>query len=294
MLLVSLPGKAQTVIPLYDGQVPNSIQVPDRETRTMRPDSILIIDKVTRPTLEIYLPPKEKANGTAVIICPGGGYGVLAYKHEGTDVAKRLNESGIAAFVLKYRIPDDSTMPDKEIGPIQDAQRALLIVRTRAGEWGIKPNRIGIMGFSAGGHLASSVGTHFDSSFTANAARISLRPDFMILGYPVITFEEPNAHKGSATNLLGKSPTPEKLKFWSGELQVNDSTPPTFLVHAKDDDVVPVANSIDFAAALKAHHVSREIYLYKNGGHGFGLVNKTSKVKWMDLCLAWMKEQHLM
>ncbi len=286
--------RAQNVIPLYDGAIPNSLPGPDKENRVTRPDSLVFIDQISHPTLEIFLPPKDKSTGTAVVICPGGGYHGVAYKHEGTDVARRLNESGIAAFVLKYRIPDDSTMVNKEIGPIQDAQRALQLVRFRAAEWGIKKDRVGIMGFSAGGHLASSAGTHFDSAFIDNPGKISLRPDFMILGYPVITFEGAKAHRGSADNLIGKTPSPEKIKFWSGEQQVSDSTPPSFLVHAKDDDVVPVANSVDFAAALKAHHVSREVYLYAKGGHGFGLVNKTSQVKWIDLCLAWMKERHLM
>ena len=283
-------GSSQTVIPLYPREIPNARPGPDRETAAYEEDSIWTIRNVSRPNLTIYLPPKKIATGIAVIVVPGGGYGIVAAKHEGYDVAEKLVAAGIAAFVLKYRLPDDSTMINKEIGPLQDAQRALLVVRSRAKEWGIKPDRIGIMGFSAGGHLASTAGTHFKKRRIDNPGRVSLRPDFMILVYPVISFNSEYGHMGSAHNLLGPDPSPEKIKEYSNELQVTGQTPPAFLVHARDDDAVPLKNSQVFAAALRAHHVPVELYLYDGGGHGFGLNNRTSPVKWIDSCIRWIKK----
>lgn len=280
--------QAQTVMPLYPDEIPNSRQTPDRENSRYEQDSILIVSKVSRPTLTIFLPPKEKATGAAVIICPGGGYINLAMGYEGTDVALRFSQSGIAAFVLKYRIPDDSSMIHKQIGPLQDAQRALQFVRSHAQNWGIEPDRIGIMGFSAGGHLAATAGTHFQKDYIPNPQHISLRPDFLILIYPVISFRKPIAHMGSSNNLIGTNPTPEDIREFSNEEQVTDLTPPSFLVHAKDDDAVPYANSEWFADACKMHHVPVAVYYYEKGGHGFGMINKTSPRSWMDLCIKWL------
>jgi len=282
--------RSQTVMPLYSGSIPNSKPGRDLETSDSG-DGILRIGKISRPTLTVYLPAKEKASGAAVIICPGGGYTIVAAGHEGSDVAKRLNKAGIAAFVLKYRIPDSSTMINKEIGPLQDAERAMQIVRSHAKEWGLDARRIGIMGFSAGGHLASTAGTHFNKLYIGNPDHISLRPDFMILVYPVISFTDQIGHIGSRNQLLGKNPGVEKIKEYSNEMQVTDQTPPTFLVHAKDDNVVPFANSTRFADSLKKHGVPEKIFLYEKGGHGFGLINKTSTVRWIDICLQWMKER---
>ena len=284
----SVPMQAQTIIPLYDGEIPNARPVEDEENSRYEQDSVLIVSKVSHPSLTVFLPAKENATGAAVIICPGGGYTNLAMGYEGTEVAIRFTQSGIAAFVLKYRIPDDSTMINKEIGPLQDAQRALLVVRSKAREWDIDPKRIGIMGFSAGGHLAATAGTHFKKDYIANPEQVSLRPDFMILIYPVISFTAPIAHTGSAHNLLGAHPSKGKIKEYSNEKQVNNQTPPAFLVHAKDDDVVPFANSTEFADALKKHHVPVELYLYDRGGHGFGMHNKTSSQPWMNLCIEWL------
>jgi len=280
--------KAQTVIPLYDQEIPNSRPVTDEEYSRIEPGNILIVYKVSRPSLTIFLAPKQKATGAAVIICPGGGYANLAMGYEGTDVARRFNESGISAFVLKYRIPNDGTMIDKEIGPLQDAQRALLLVRTRSGEWGVDPARIGIMGFSAGGHLAATAGTHFNRNYIDNPGHISLRPDFMLLIYPVISFNPTIAHMGSAHNLLGPNPSKEEVYEFSNEMQVTDFTPPAFLVHAKDDHVVPYANSLVFADALKNHHIPAKVFLYDQGGHGFGMTNNTNTQRWMDICIGWI------
>ncbi|PWT70169.1 MAG: alpha/beta hydrolase [Bacteroidetes bacterium] len=283
-------SKSQAVIPLYTDSIPNSIPGPDEEVSEITPDHQLLIEKISHPTLTIFLPEKEKASGTAVIICPGGGYHNFAAGYEGSDVAKKFNETGIAAFVLKYRIPDDHTMMRKEIGPLQDAQRAIQIVRQRAKEWGLNASHIGILGFSAGGHLASTAGTHFMQAVIKNEKEINLRPDFMILVYPVISFTDSIGHMGSRENLIGKNPSQEKIWAYSNELQITGKTPPTFLVHAKDDDVVPVQNSLDFCSALKKNHVSAEIYLYEKGGHGFGLTNPTSPVKWLDLVLTWIQK----
>ncbi|MBD0277318.1 MAG: alpha/beta hydrolase [Bacteroidota bacterium] len=263
---------AQSIMPLYDGNIPNT-----------RPGS-----KVTEPTLTVFLPTKEKANGAAVIICPGGGYASVVKKKEGDDVAKLLVEWGVTAFVLTYRLPNDTTMVQKEIGPLQDAQQAIQLVRLRAKEWNINTHKIGIMGFSAGGHLAAMAGTHFNKAVIPNTQHVDLRPDFMILAYPVISFTDSLAHGGSRSRLLGEHPTNEQVQFFSNELHVTQKTPPTFLVHAKDDNKVKVENSIVFYNALKKNNVPAEIHLYEKGSHGFGLNNTTSPEKWTDWLRAWM------
>ena len=287
--LVSVPSLAQTSVPLYKDSIPNSIAGVDEETSTINKDSVLIISKVSRPTLTIYLPPKEKQTGAAVIICPGGGYWVLAAGHEGADVARRFNEMGIAAFVLKYRIPNEKTMVNKEIGALQDAQRAIQVVRENAKEWGINKKAIGIMGFSAGGHLASTAGTHFKTAYINNPKNTSLRPDFMVLVYSVISLTEAIGSKNSGEQLLGKNPSPAKIVEYSNEMQVTKKTPPAFLVHAKNDGV-KVENSLAFAAALKKNKVPVSMHIYEKGGHGYGMYNKTSDILWMDLVEKWMKQ----
>jgi acetyl esterase/lipase len=279
---------AQTVMPLYPDSIPNSKPVPDEETADTSASGRIMISKVSRPTLTVYLPPKEKANGAAVIVIPGGGYWKVAAVHEGSEVAKRFNEMGVTAFVLKYRLPSDVTMVNKEIGPIQDAQRAIQLVRERAKEWGIDKKRVGIIGFSAGGHLASTAGTHFNHAYIDVGKKTNLRPDFMILVYPVISFADSICHMGSRDNLIGKNPSSQKKEEYSNELQVTKKTPPTYLVHAEDDSTVKVQNMLLFATALQKNKVPFDFYLYEKGGHGFGLTNKTSEVKWMDLVQEWM------
>ena len=281
---------SQTVIPLYNDSIPNSKPSANIESSTYEGENkILIVHHVSQPSLTVFLAPKDKANGKAVIICPGGGYFILAASHEGYDVAKRFNEMGVTAFVLKYRIPDDKTMINKEIGPLQDAQRAIQVVRERANEWNIKTDKIGIMGFSAGGHLASTAGTHFDRPVIENTNNISLRPDFMILIYPVISFNDSVGHIGSRDNLLGKNPSEEKKQYYSNELQINSNTPPSFLVHAENDDVVKPQNSIYFFEALQKNKVPAELHIYPKGGHGFGMHNPTTKEDWV-LCLkGWLE-----
>jgi acetyl esterase/lipase len=234
------------------------------------------------------LPSKEKATGAAVVICPGGGYYVVAAKHEGYDVAEKFTEMGVAAFVLKYRIPDNATMINREIGPLQDAQQAILTVREHAKEWNININRVGIMGFSAGGHLASTAGTHYKNAYIANKKNTNLRPDFMILVYPVISFTEGVGHVGSGQQLIGKNPTEDKVKEYSNELQVTNNTPPAFLIHASDDNGVKPQNSIAFYQSLLQNQVPAELHIYQSGGHGFGLNIKGTKEQWIDRCKNWM------
>ncbi|HEV2355175.1 MAG TPA: alpha/beta hydrolase [Puia sp.] len=290
LLFPFLMANAQRELPLYGDQpIPNSKPGPDRESVDSSGNPVRYsYSLVSRPTLRVYLPPAGKGNGTAVVICPGGGYLHLAYTHEGTDVARMLNGWGIAAFVLKYRLPNDETMVDKSIGPLQDAQRAIQLVRERASEWGIKPEQVGIMGFSAGGHLASTEGTHFRQPVIGNAAGTSLRPDFMILLYPVISFVDSIAHRGSRDNLLGLNPDQEMVKRFSNEYQVTSQTPPTFLVHAEDDKTVPVANTLHFFEALEKNGVPAEMHIYPAGGHGFGLHNPTTTDQWTDRLKNWL------
>jgi acetyl esterase/lipase len=278
---------AQKVVPLYEGVVPNSKPITDQEKSILGADGKPRISKVSKPTLTVFLPPKEKANGTAVIICPGGGYVHLSIEGEGYEVAKVLNDWGVAAFVLKYRLPDDSIMQQKEIGPLQDAQRAIQLIRLHANEWNINPYKVGIMGFSAGGHLAATLGTHYNKAVIPNSNHINLRPDFMVLLYPVISLTDSLSH--SAKVLLGDNPSQGKIKLYSNEFQVTKETPPAFIVQAKDDKAVDVRNSIYFYNALQKNGVPAEIHLYEQGGHGFGLYNKMSTDKWTDWLKVWMK-----
>lgn len=279
---------SQTIVPLYKDSIPNSKPSKDEE-KSEQSNGILIISKVSRPTLTIYLPPKEKATGTAVVIIPGGGYGIVAAGHEGADFAKKFIDMGVAAFVVKYRIPNVETMVNPEIGPLQDAQQAIKTVRENAKQWNIDPSKIGIMGFSAGGHLASTAGTHFDKAVISNPNNTSLRPDFMLLIYPVISFTDAIGHIGSRDNLLGKNPSAQKIAEYSNELRVTEKTPPTFLIHASDDNVVKSQNSIEFYLALIKNHVPAEMHIYETGGHGFGLNLKNKNEQWMDRCKNWMQ-----
>jgi acetyl esterase/lipase len=282
-------GLAQNVIPLYTDSVPGSKPNTLQERSETDQNGLIRIYDVTQPTLTVFQPEKEKANGTAVIICPGGSYKFVSFTLEGTDIAKRFVEMGVTAFVLKYRLPNDEIMVKKEFGPIMDAQRAILLVRERAREWGIDKDRVGIMGFSAGGHLASTAGTHFNKQYLPGKKKGNVRPDFMVLVYPVISFADSIANMGSRNNLIGANPPAEKIKEYSNELHVNKKTPPTYLVHAEDDNGVKVQNMLLFATALQQSKVPFDFYLYEKGGHGFGINNKTSEIKWMDLVEDWMK-----
>jgi acetyl esterase/lipase len=244
--------------------------------------------KVTVPTLTLFLPNSKKSNGTAVVICPGGGYSHLAIDKEGFKVASWLNTLGITAFVLKYRLPSDWIMENKTIGPLQDAQEAIRMVRRHANTWNINPEKIGIMGFSAGGHLASTLSTHYlDDVYVHDS--ISAKPNFSILIYPVISMENEITHKGSRTNLLGNVPSEDLMVLYSNEKQIDSLTPPTFLIHATDDKAVPVENSIQYYMALKDNNIPVEMHIFENGGHGFGLGVKDTSLYWTDSCEQWLK-----
>jgi acetyl esterase/lipase len=243
------------------------------------------------PELRIYLPEAAKATGAGIIVCPGGGYGVLATDHEGHQVAKWLNTIGVAAFVLKYRLGQRYKHP----APLQDAQRAMRYVRgnSHAQEWKVDPDRLGIMGFSAGGHLASTLATHFDAGSPDSddpIERNSCRPNFAVLCYPVISMTESFGHKGSAKNLLGDNPDPKLLENLSNEKQVTSDTPPTFLFHTGEDTGVPVENSLAFYAALRKAKVPAELHVYQDGPHGVGLApGRPSLSTWKDRLADWLK-----
>ncbi|SEN16543.1 Acetyl esterase/lipase [bacterium A37T11] len=285
MLIPAAYSSAQEVIALYKTDIPNAIAGPDREKITVR-GSDTSYAQVCVPTLTAYLPSKGIATGTAVIICPGGGYQMLVFSREGIRVAKAFTEHGIAAFVLKYRLPNDSTMEDKAIGPAQDAQRAIELVRIHASEWGINPDKIGIMGFSAGGHLAATASTHYNYAFSENSKSVNLRPDFSLLVYPVISFQDDIAHQGSKESLLGKNPSKEQVDFYSNELQVSKNTPPAFITHAMDDKVVPIENSRRYYRALRANDVNASFKVYEVGGHGY--LQTPAFENWFCECLKWL------
>lgn len=282
---------AQQVIPLYPEKIPNSRLSANEEQVTANALVDSVARKVSLPTLTIFMPLKNINPGSAVIICPGGGYGGLLTKREGSDVARAFAKLGVTAFVLKYRLPDDRIMEDKSIGPLQDALQALKTVRQNAGKWNIDLNKIGIMGFSAGGHLASSAGTHYDARIIENPENIDLRPDFMALINPVISFTDEIGHIGSRNNLLGKTPSIEKINFFSNELHVNQSTPKTFLVHTADDIVVSPENSFRFYHALRKNKVNAELHVYSEGGHGF--LKKPVFEEWFGRAVNWMKDRDL-
>jgi acetyl esterase/lipase len=246
------------------------------------------VEDKDKPTLIIYLP--EKPNGAGIVICPGGGYGGLAMDHEGHQIGRWLNEHGIAGFICDYRHRGKGY---EHPAPLHDAQRAIRTVRARAKEFGVDPSKIGILGFSAGGHLASSALTHFDAgkkNFDDEIEQTSCRPDFGILCYPVIAFDQPFTHKGSQTNLLGKDASAELIASMSSEKQVTDQTPPCFLWHTTEDTGVPPQNSVVFYSALIAHKVPAELHIYEKGRHGVGLGKDVPGTDaWPAACLAWLK-----
>lgn len=282
-LLFSFVARAQEIVELYPGSIPNSKKSDKKETFNGG-----MFRNVTTPTLEVYLPEKEKAIGTAIIIIPGGGYGVVVYQGEGISTAKQFAKSGVAAFVLKYRLPDDSIMQDKTIGPLQDVQQAIKLVRENKSKWGIETNKVGIIGFSAGGHLASTAATHFQKPVIDNASNTSLRPDFQVVVYPVISMQDSLTHLDSRKNLLGKQPIKEVIDQYSNELQVTSETPPAYITHAADDKVVDVDNSIAYFENLRHHNVDVEMHIYPKGGHGFIF----RQPDWIAPLLLWMKKNN--
>ncbi|GAA4893899.1 alpha/beta hydrolase [Flaviramulus aquimarinus] len=278
------------IIPLWDGDIPNAQKTEEQEV--IENGDIIKISLVQNPTLEVFLPAEPSATGQAVIICPGGGYHYLSYDWEGTDIAKWFNSKGITAFVLKYRLPNSKSIKVSYKAPLQDAQRAIRIIRSQSKKWNINQNKIGIIGFSAGGHLASTLGTQFDRPNTFKEQpldMISARPDFMALIYPVVTMQEDYTHKGSQESLLGDNTTDILKTQYSNELHITKSTPPTFLVHSTDDKSVPVENSLNLYKALKDNDVKVEMHIYPTGGHGYALaIDKGYLQSWTDRLEDWL------
>ena len=280
---------AQKEFSIYEGPVPNALPCNKEEVVSKNATGKIVIANVTSPTVMVFNPVKQDANKTAIIVCPGGGYARLASGHEGNEVAEAFNKIGVTVFVLKYRLPFDSCMTNKEIVPLQDLQQTIKLVRDRAAGFDINPAMLGVIGFSAGGHLVSTGITKFSESYIENTSNTSLRPDFAILGYPVISMDSAICHNGSRDNLLGKKAAAAKLNLFSSDMQVTAQTPPTFLVHASDDKSVPVENSIRFYQALIKNKVNAELHIYQNGGHGFGLHNATTTDAWFERATTWMR-----
>jgi len=290
MLFASITTFSQEKkISLWNGNVPGSIKAPDYIETTNSNDGWTKTRLVTDPRLEYYPAKQGEKAATAVVICPGGGYWGLAIGHEGKQTAEWFNSIGISAFVLIYRLPDDAIMKDKSIGPLQDVQEAIRLVRRNAKAYNIDPTKIGIMGYSAGGHLASTASTHFNEKVYEPSDTTSARPDFSILIYPVISMDAAITHSGSRMFLLGNTPNEEQVKRFSNELQVNTQTPPAFMIHSLDDNVVPVQNSINYALAMKNNKVPCELHIYEHGGHGYGLGRSTdTESTWPEACRLWL------
>lgn len=292
MLLAVTSAAAQDMtVKLWPEGIPGAKQNPSYKEETLMNDQNKPrVWKVTDPELLVYLPPKEKATGAAVVICPGGGYGILAIDHEGYDIAQWFNEMGVAGIILKYRLPSDEIMEDKSVGPLQDVQEAIRTVRRRAAEWGLRPDKIGIIGFSAGGHLAGTASTMYGERVYTPTDNTSARPDFSILIYGVLSMQPGVTHEGSKRNLLGEKAAKAKADRFSNELRVDANTPPAFLVHSADDDAVPIQNSIRYYEAMKRNNVPGELHIYEAGGHGYGLAPKGgTESMWPAACEAWLK-----
>jgi acetyl esterase/lipase len=293
-LLLTTSAMAQEFTPLYSHGIPNYKEVVNKQSAAKGADGIERISKVSVPTYRFFPAFTSKDPKTCVVICPGGGYRILASSHEGYDIAAKFNEIGVSALVLYYRLPEDSAQVEKKYAPLQDAQAALALVRENAAKWNVDPNKVGIMGFSAGGHLAATASTHFTKDYTGILPGVNLRPDFSILLYPVISVRS-FGHGGSSQNLLGKNPSEEDLHLFSNEEQVSPQTPKAFLVHAADDNAVPLKNSLLYAEKLTANKVPVDLHVYAKGGHGFGLNNKTTSGDlWFDRLISWLKANQLL
>ena len=279
------------VLPLWpENEIPNFIETGDEEVADTA--DIIRIRHVQIPDISIYLPSRRNATGKAVIVIPGGGYRVLAYDSGGTDIAKWLNSKGIAAIVLKYRLPHTSNNIVGHKSPLMDTQRAMRLARHHAARWDIDPQQIGVIGFSAGGHLAYTLATHFDygdEDHQDPVERHSSRPDFSILVYPVISSDTSFSHRGSFRALLGENPPDELLLKYSSEKQLKKDTPPTIMIHSADDTSVPVQNSIKYFQALIDKDIPAEMHIYPYGGHGYSLaIGRGHLSTWTDRAIDWI------
>lgn len=269
VVLINYYSLAQEKVALYE-QIPNATKGKDS------------LGEENIPVLYRY---EVEGADKAVLVVPGGGYSHVAINHEGHEVAKEFNKHGYSAFVLYYRLPKDENMIDRRIGPLQDAQRAMQYIREN-----YMFSQLGVLGFSAGGHLAASLSNHFDDVKIANDKQTDLRPDFSVLVYPVISMKDGITHQGSKKSLIGAQADEEDVDYFSLETQVSSLTPPAFLVHAKDDKAVILQNTTLYKDALESEGVGNEVFLYETGGHGFGLVNKTDERRWSDRLFDWLNE----
>ena len=288
-------------LPLYDGPPPGAPLSAEAEVFVRKEgDPIARVTHVQRPDIRVFLPAKEKATGAAVVICPGGAYRILAIDHEGWQLAEWLNSIGVAGIVCKYRVSDKVGAAYQHPVPLLDARQAMRVTRRHAAEWGIDPHRVGVMGFSAGGHLASTVVTMFDQTLPGEDASVVAamehKPDFGVLVYPVITLHESWSHRGSSDILLGKEATPEQRQKMSTNLLVTDRTPPTFLVSTQDDTAVPPRNAMTFYQAMCEHKVPGELHIWDKGGHGFGILPGRGDVvtEWPQRLAKWMAGRGLL
>ena len=297
IIIMTISSNAQpVVVKLWPGGIPGSKTDPSYiEDITVNDGRVVRCERVTSPDLTVCLPSAEKATGTAVLICPGGGYGMEAFDHEGNAIVIWLNDNGIAGIILKYRLPSDKIMMDKSIGPLQDAQEAIRVIRRNASAWKINPSRVGVIGFSAGGHLASTLSTHYLEKVYDVSDSTSARPDFSLLIYPVVSFDPAITHMGTRNNLIGTDPDEKQVSRFSNELQITAGTPPAFLVHSADDDAVPVINSILYFSGLQKNKIAAELHIFQKGGHGYGLAPKGgTESSWPELCIKWLKAMGLL
>ncbi len=299
LFLLMQATTAQQTIPLYDGKIPNNKEgIKNTEYTETDDDRVKRVFEISEPTLTVYKPKIQDKRGISIIICPGGGYHILSIDKEGREIAHSLNEMGITAFVLKYRIPSNNKNVDKSVAPLMDAQRAVQLVREQAKRWGIDKNKIGIMGFSAGGHLAAAASTQYINVLIGNTLQTSLRPDFSVLAYPVISFDEKLTHKGSRDNLLQDASlknnkfytsTEQAVTYFSAEKNITSQTPPAFIFHSQDDNVVNVANSLHYYQQLIENKVpGNQLIIYPSGGHGYGLNLPGKNEKWIERLKNWL------
>ncbi|MDP4207373.1 MAG: alpha/beta hydrolase [Bacteroidota bacterium] len=290
MVCCALIINAQQTMPLYPDSIPNCHNCDNHESFGGNTNGRKFLKNVTLPTLTVFLPEKPATNRTAVIICPGGGYSSLSIEDGGFDAARELTKNGIVAIVLKYRTTGEKCISGYSIVPLQDVQQAIYQTRLNASKWQIDLHKVGLLGFSAGGHLSGMAATQYNS-LQIDAKGISLRPDFTILAYPVISFTDALTSRNSKSrlNLLGKNPSEQQKCWYSPELNVTAATPPSFLVHASNDSTAKVENSIAYYQALHNFGISAKLMIYQRGGHGFALYNKEEDDYWLPYAVKWLK-----